>query len=38
MVNLKKVTLRKEGDVRIARPKVDLVKHTGKKVDITKKA
>lgn len=38
MVNLKKVTLRKEGDVRIAKPKVSLAKHSGTKVDLTKKA
>lgn len=37
MVNLKKVELRKAGDVRIAKPKVDLVKHTGKKVNLAKR-
>lgn len=37
MVNLKKVTLRKFGDVRIAKQKVDLIKHGNKKVNLKKK-
>lgn len=36
MVNLKKVNLRKENDVRTARPKVNLVKSTGRKVNLRK--
>lgn len=37
MVNLKKVNLRKFGDVRIAKQKVDLIKHGNKKVNLKKK-
>lgn len=36
MVNLKKVELIKSGDVRIAKKKVDIVKHTGNKVNLNK--
>lgn len=36
MVNLKKVNLRKQGTVRLAKQKVDLVKHTGRKVNLRK--
>lgn len=36
MVNLKKVTLRKQDDVRLAKKRIDLVKHTGRKVNLRK--
>lgn len=36
MVNLKKVDLRKTGDIRVARPKVNLVKNSGRKVNLRK--
>ena len=36
MVKLSKVDLRKSGDVRIVKVKVDLIKHGSKKVDLKK--
>lgn len=36
MVNLKKVTLRKDGDIRLAKKKVDLTKHGSRKVNLRK--
>lgn len=37
MVKLSKVDLRKSGDVRIAKVKVDLVKHGSKKINLEKR-
>lgn len=36
MVKLSKVDLRKSGDVRLAKVKIDLVKHGSKKVNLKK--
>lgn len=36
MVNLNKVDLRKSGDIRLAKIKVDLIKHGSKKIDLKK--
>lgn len=37
MVKLSKVNLRKSGDVRIAKQKIDLTKHGNKKINLKKK-
>ena len=36
MVKLSKVNLRKSGDIRLAKVKVDLIKHGSKKIDLKK--